>query len=256
MWGDFSVTKPFLAGNWKLNHDRASTLSFADALVRGEGDWKGRADVAVFPPYPYLAVLADALAGTDVGIGAQEMHEEDSGAFTGAVSSSMILDTGCTLTLVGHSERRQIFHETDEGTNRKVKKALSVGLNPVLCVGETLPQREAGETEKVVLSQLEGGLAGVGESSSLIVAYEPVWAIGTGKTATPEQAQEVHALIRGWLKDRYGNTGATLRILYGGSVKPGNIRALLEGEDVGGGLIGGASLEAGMFMEIVRNALD
>ncbi|MHC4777786.1 MAG: triose-phosphate isomerase [Planctomycetota bacterium] len=250
------MVKPFLAANWKMNHTRASAMEFARALKEGLGDRAERADVAVFPPYPFLAELSGALEDSKAAVGAQEMHAADSGAYTGAVSASMILDAGATMVLVGHSERRQIFGETDEGANEKMKKALAAGLKPILCIGETLEQREAGETEKVVLTQLGGGLDGVEDPAMLVLAYEPVWAIGTGKTATPKQAQEVHALIRGWLAERYGNPGRSVQILYGGSVKPGNVKELMAGEDVCGGLIGGASLEAGSFLDIIRNALD
>jgi triosephosphate isomerase len=239
-----------------MHHDRQSALAFAETLKAGLGGALTKADVAVYPAYPYLLPLAEALASTGVWVGAQEMHEAEKGAFTGAVSASMVLDAGGTSVLIGHSERRQLFGETDEGTRRKVAAALKAGLKPVLCVGETLPQREAGETERVVLSQLEGGLEGVDDPGPLVLAYEPVWAIGTGKTATPDQAQEVHGVIRKWWAKRFGADAAGVRILYGGSVKPGNVSALMAQEDVNGGLVGGASLEAGSFLDIVRNAVE
>lgn len=249
------MRKPYIAGNWKMNQDRKASLEFAKALKAGLGDALSRADVAVFPPYPYLAMLSEAFAGSGVEVGAQEMHEKDSGAFTGAVSASMIKDCGCAQVLIGHSERRQYFGEDDAGVNRKLKKALDAGLKPVVCVGETLDEREGGDTEKVVLGQLEGGLAGLEAPGPLVLAYEPVWAIGTGRTATPAQAQAVHALIRGWLGERFGAAGAEIRVLYGGSVKPDNIAEIMKGEDVDGALVGGASLKADAFLGIVKNAL-
>jgi triosephosphate isomerase len=249
------MRKPLLAGNWKMNHTRATALAFAKALREGLGGAGARADVALFPPFPYLAPLAEALKGSGVAVGAQDIHWEDPGAFTGAVSASMVLDCGGTMTLVGHSERRQLFGETDAAVNRKVKKALASSLVPVLCVGETLPEREAGRTEAVVRTQLEGGLAGIDDAGPLAIAYEPVWAIGTGKTATPAQAQEVHALIRAWLATRYPKAGDGVRILYGGSVKPNNIAEIRKGRDIDGALVGGASLEAPSFLGIVKNAL-
>jgi triosephosphate isomerase len=165
----------------------------------------------------------------------------------------MILDQGCKLVLIGHSERRQYFGETDHGVNTKLLKALDAGLKPMVCIGETLEQREAGDTEKVVLAQLEGGLAGIEAPGPLVLAYEPVWAIGTGKTATPDQAQEVHAVIRGWLAERFSG-GEAIRVLYGGSVKPDNIAEIMSRPDVDGGLVGGASLKPGSFLGMVKNA--
>ncbi len=249
------MRKPFLAGNWKMNHDRKAATDFAGALKKGLGDAPSKADLAVFPPYPYLMPLAETLAGSGVEVGAQEMHEQDAGAFTGAVSASMILDAGCTLVLIGHSERRLYFQETDAGVNHKVKKALAKGLKPVMCIGETLEQREGGETEAVILRQLEGGLEGLSSPETLTVAYEPVWAIGTGKTASPEQAQQVHGRIRAWLSERFGTEADDTRILYGGSVKPGNVKELMAQTDVDGGLVGGASLRADSFLDIIQNGL-
>ncbi|MHC5039162.1 MAG: triose-phosphate isomerase, partial [Planctomycetota bacterium] len=202
------MRKPFLAGNWKMHHTRVSAAEFVETFLAGLRDAAKGADLALFPAYPLLPALAEALAGSGVAVGAQEMHEADQGAFTGAVSAAMILDAGATHVLIGHSERRQLFGETDAGVNGKLKKALASGLSPVLCIGETLAERERGETEGVVLGQLEKGLAEIGEPGPLTVAYEPVWAIGTGHTAAPAQAQEVHALIRRWLGERFGPAGA------------------------------------------------
>ena len=251
------MRKPIVAGNWKMN----KTAPQAAALVRElrplvEG--LKSVEVVVCPPYTALATAADALAGSGIGLGAQNMHWEPSGAFTGEVSAEMLLTAGCRYVIIGHSERRALFHETNADVNRKVKAALAAGLTPIMCVGETLDQREAGKTEDVVRDHVEGGLAGLGADQirKIVVAYEPVWAIGTGKTATPEQAQDVHAFIRALLA-RLADTGTaqTVRIQYGGSVKPENAKELFGKPDIDGGLIGGASLKADSFAAIVKAAL-
>jgi triosephosphate isomerase len=212
-------------------------------------------EVAVCPTFTSLSAASEALQNSTVGLGAQDVHWEDEGAYTGEISTEMLLDVGCDFVIIGHSERRQYFGETDETVNRKLKKALTTSITPILCCGETLDEREAGQVETVVLGQLQRGLAELTENdiSRIIIAYEPVWAIGTGKTATPETAEEVHAMIRNWLKDTFSADLADgLRILYGGSVKPGNAAELMAQPDIDGGLVGGASLDAVSFAQIAK----
>ncbi len=245
-----------VAGNWKMYTSAAE----AEALVRSLATLVSgiqNVEVAVCPPFPYLIPVAKALQGTKIKVGGQNMHWEDEGAFTGEVSPKMLKDAGCHFVILGHSERRQYFGETDEKINRKIKKALSSGLAPIVCVGELLAEREAGNTEKVIRTQLEGCFQTLtsADAVKLVIAYEPVWAIGTGKTATPEQAQEVHRFIRGWLSGRFGRDAAeSIRIQYGGSVKPDNAKALMSQPDIDGALVGGASLKADGFASIVRSA--
>jgi triosephosphate isomerase len=249
--------KLFIAGNWKMNLDMAGATALATALRESIGSID-QIELAVFPPYVYLPAVVDALEGSTVGVGAQNMYYEDSGAFTGEISSGMILDVGCKYVLLGHSERRHVLGEEDEGINRKVRKAIDAGLDVVLAVGELLEQREAEKTEQVVTEQVEKGLAGVDKSAmaKVTIAYEPVWAIGTGKTATPDQAQEVHALIRSLLENTYdGEVAQGTRIQYGGSVKPANAADLLGQPDVDGALVGGASLKTEDFTAIVKAGL-
>ena len=251
------MRKKFIAGNWKMFTNRASAQDLAAAVARGVGT-EERVEVAVCPPFPYLVPVAEALRGSRVGLGAQNLYPEREGAFTGEVSPAMLLDCGCRYVILGHSERRHILHEDDAFINRKVHAALSAGLQVILCVGETLAEREGNRTEKVLETQLSGGLAGVsGEGlARLVIAYEPVWAIGTGRNATPEQAEEAHAFIRGWVAGKFGEESARrLPIQYGGSVKPENAAALLGQPDVDGALVGGASLKADQFLAIVRAAV-
>ncbi|MEZ4700418.1 MAG: triose-phosphate isomerase [Rhodothermales bacterium] len=248
----------FIAGNWKMNTDVSSAgalaASICDRVAAGT-----RTRVAVCPPYVSLESVGRTLdqKASPVKLGAQDMHFEDNGAFTGAISASMLASVGCTYVILGHSERRQFFGETDETVNRKVLKAMGAGLIPIVCIGETLEEREAGEVEEVVGRQVRAGLAGVSVDSAdrLVLAYEPVWAIGTGRTASPEQAQDVHAFIRGLLINQFGEaTGRAIHILYGGSMKPSNAEELLGQKDVDGGLIGGASLKADDFYGIIAAA--
>ena len=245
-----------VAGNWKMY----TTSSEAEALVRSLASLVSgvkNVEVAVCPPFPYLIPVAKALQGTKIRVGGQNMHWEEEGAFTGEVSPKMLKDAGCHFVILGHSERRQYFGETDEKINKKIKKALSLGLAPIVCVGELLAEREAGSTEKVVRGQLEGCFQALtsADMSKIVIAYEPVWAIGTGKTATPEQAQEVHRFIRQWLNGKFGgDTAESMRIQYGGSVKPDNAKALMSQPDIDGALVGGASLKAEGFAAIVRAA--
>lgn len=252
---------PFIAGNWKMNGDIPRTRELCSELVKRSSGWadaKGRkVDVAVFPPLVSLMAAAEALRGSAIMLGAQNMHEASSGAFTGEVSGSMLLTAGCQFVILGHSERRQYFGETDAGINRKALAALAVGLKLIVCVGELLEDREAGRTHEVVERQLAGGLKGLTEAQllDLTIAYEPVWAIGTGRTASPEQAQEVHAFLRGRLTGLLGSdAAAALRIQYGGSVKPDNAATLLAQPDIDGALVGGASLDVEAFSSIIAAA--
>ena len=245
----------FIAGNWKMNKDLAGSVELATALKAEVGD-RTDLDIGVFPPYVYVPAVAEALRGSRIIVGAQNLHPEPNGAFTAEIAGPMIRDVGATHVLIGHSERRQLFGETDAGVNAKLKAALGCGLKPIVCVGETLDQRQAGDMEAVVGEQLNGALAALAADplGDLVVAYEPVWAIGTGVTATPEQAQDAHAFIRGVLADRCGAEFAeATRIQYGGSVKPNNAAELLGQADIDGALVGGASLEADSFLGIIRH---
>jgi len=249
-----SMRRPFIAGNWKLNLDRRSALDLV-AGIRSAADQRADVDVAVFPPFVYLDEIARALAGSRVRLGAQNMCVEDSGAFTGEVSAAMLRDVGCELVILGHSERRALFGESDELVGAKVQKALAAGLEPILCVGETQDERESGQTETVVRRQLVAGLEGVDRAdvTRVTVAYEPVWAIGTGLTASPEQAGDVHNYLRGVLGGLFDEpTADKLRIQYGGSVKPGNAADLMAQAGIDGALVGGASLKADSFVGILE----
>ncbi len=242
-----------IAGNWKMNTSYHEAMELVDALVTDVMGIHDR-DIVVAPPYPYLKPVAEKLAGTNVDLAAQELFYEEKGAKTGAVSGPMLASVGCKYVYVAHSERRQFFGETDETANLRVKAAFAARLVPVLCVGETLEEREAGETMAVVSRQVTGGLSGISEAQlrDMLIAYEPIWAIGTGKVATPEQAQEVHAMIRAKVAERSPEAAKAMRLLYGGSVKPGNAAELFSQEDIDGGLIGGASLKAEDFAAIVK----
>jgi len=212
------------------------------------------ADMAVFPPHLCIPAVKNMLEGSNIEVGAQDMYWELEGAFTGATSVGMIIDSGCKMVLIGHSERRSYFGETDEKVLKKAVTAISEGLKPIICIGETLEQREAGITETVLQGQITGGLGDLKNLSVVTIAYEPVWAIGTGKTATPEQAAEAHKFIRGLVAQRWGaEISGNIRILYGGSVKPDNARTLWEREDIDGFLVGGASLKPDSFCEIVKS---
>ena len=237
---------PLIAGNWKMNGTRADAVAWTAAAALAAADSPN--DVALFPPAPWLLDVAEA-AG-DVAVGAQCCSWEASGAFTGALSATMVRETGATLVLCGHSERRHVFGETDEQVAGSMAQATAAGLTPVLCVGETLPEREAGNTQAVILRQLDAGLGALETGGPLILAYEPVWAIGTGKAATPTEAAQAH----GWLRARVAEAAperAGVRILYGGSVKPDNIVGFLSASDVDGALVGGASLDPDVFGQII-----
>lgn len=248
--------KYLIAGNWKMN----KTADEAVDLVEGIKSFVGRiteVGVVVCPPFTALAAAVRAIEDSTIQIGAQNMHHEAAGAYTGEVSPTMLRQLFVTFVILGHSERRALFGETDEWINRKVHAALQSSLRPILCLGETLEEREQKRTLEVVGQQLEGCLQGVKkqDADQVVIAYEPVWAIGTGRTATPEMAQEVHQFIRGRLGDLFGKTVANrIRILYGGSMKPENAAELLEQPDIDGGLIGGASLEAKSFVRIIEAA--
>ena len=251
-----SSRKKLIAGNWKMNKTPADGVALTKELVAAAGK-QADVEVVVCPPFTALDGVGKALEGSLLKLGAQNMHFEASGAFTGEVSAPMLRSLFATHVILGHSERRTYFGETDEIVNKKVLAALKNQLRPILCVGETLAEREAGATLKVVQTQTERALEGVsGEmAASLVIAYEPVWAIGTGKVATTEQAQEVHAFIRGLLVKLFGaGVADKVRILYGGSMKPSNAPELLAQKDIDGGLIGGASLEARSFVELITAA--
>lgn len=244
-----------IAGNWKMNMTPSETKRFLEDLVPA---LKGaKHTIMVFPPFPCLQAAAAALEGSKVILGAQNLHHEEKGAFTGEVSAAMLADSGCDAVILGHSERRQHFKETNNAINLKIRRALRSGLQPVLCVGETDKQRESGETEEVLREQLNGCLKDLpkDEVKGIIIAYEPVWAIGTGKTATPDIAQETHAFIRSSLEKLFSKaTAKAIPLLYGGSMKPDNAKALLSEPDIDGGLIGGASLDKEDFLAIIRAA--
>lgn len=252
------MRKPFVAGNWKLNTDSQSSVALAKAVATGSADVAGdRVTVAVIPPFVYLQAVAQAVSSSAVAVGAQDVYFEQKGAFTGEISPAMLKDVGCTYVLCGHSERRHVIHESDELVGKKVTAAISGGLLPILCVGELLEERDAGQTEQVVERHLRTGLAGLSadKMSAVTIAYEPVWAIGTGRTATPQQAQEVHAFIRALLGKMYSaKLAQEIRIQYGGSVKADNAKELMTQEDVDGLLVGGASLKADEFVRIIQAA--
>ncbi|MEN0111897.1 MAG: triose-phosphate isomerase [Planctomycetota bacterium] len=250
------MRKPLIAGNWKMNTDRATAVELAKGVAAGAGGATA-ADLLVCPPAVYLSAVGEALSGSPVALGAQNMCADDNGAFTGETSHAMLSDVGAEFVILGHSERRTLFGETDADVCKKTHKALAAGLAPIVCVGETLEERESGKTADVIKTQFEGSLAGVTEAQipSVVIAYEPVWAIGTGKVATPEQAEEVHADLRRLLTERYtAELAEGVRLLYGGSMKPGNAPELLGQPNVDGGLIGGASLKADDFLAIAKAA--
>ncbi len=247
------MRKPIMAGNWKMNTSIKEAVELVTGLKR-EVAGVTDVDIAVCPPFTHLTSLQDVISGSNIGLGAQNMYVTEDGAFTGEISPTMLKDTGCTYVILGHSERRQYFNESDEFINTKVKKALEHGLTPIICVGESLEQREKGITGDIVTAQVKGCLAGLSDDQMLkcVIAYEPVWAIGTGKTASNEQAQEVHALIRGLLTELFSESIAQqIRIQYGGSVKPDNVAGLMQQPDIDGALVGGASLKVDSFTKIV-----
>jgi triosephosphate isomerase len=246
------MRRKLIAGNWKMNTDRASAIAIAKGVAARAGEVPN-VDLLVCPPSIYLAPVAQVVAGTRVALGAQNMYHEANGAFTGEISAAMLTDVGAKYVILGHSERRHILGETDEAINKKTLAAIAVGLVPIVCVGELLAERESGRTADVIRRQFEGSLANVSadQVERLVIAYEPVWAIGTGKVATPEQAEEVHADLRNLLVRRYNSESASrVRILYGGSVKASNAGDLLGQPNIDGALVGGASLKVDDFIGI------
>lgn len=248
------MRRPLVAGNWKMNGTRASVNGLVRSILT---DFEAVADVelAVFPPFVFLQQVEQLLASTPIAWGAQNVSDKTAGAYTGEISAEMLMDFGCRYVIVGHSERRQLFGESNELIAAKFNRAVTAGLAPILCVGETLEQRDKNITEQVIYDQLAPVLAlpaGVKSFQNAVVAYEPVWAIGTGVTATPEQAQTVHAFIRELIAKHDKNIAERLRILYGGSIKPSNAESLLKMPDIDGGLVGGASLNAQEFIEIAK----
>ena len=251
------MRKPVIAGNWKMNKTIKEAIELVNSLKREVIDIQ-EAELIVCPVYTALSDVSDLLIDSNISLGAQNVYWEASGAFTGEISPVMLKDAGCKYVIIGHSERRKYFNESDKTVNKKIKAAQAADLIPIFCVGETLEEREANKTIDVVKRQLSGGLEGLEKDAllNLIIAYEPVWAIGTGKTATPEQAQEVHSFIRSWLVENcLEEVAESLRILYGGSVKPANIKELMQQGDIDGALVGGASLDSSSFVEIVKNSL-
>lgn len=249
------MRKKVIAGNWKMNNNLQETVKLISELKSVTENYDWSSDVIVFPPFTVLETANELLKNSKIGLGAQNMHQETSGAFTGEISGEMLKNIGCEYVLVGHSERRTYFNENDELLNLKVKKALKIALKPILCVGETLAERESNITEKVVEKQIREGLKdlSVSDMNSVIIAYEPVWAIGTGRTATPEQAQAVHYFIRSIIGDIFGaDTAEKIIIQYGGSVKAENAKELLSQPDIDGALVGGACLKADSFFGIIK----
>ncbi len=246
---------PLIAGNWKMNKTPQEAADFCGQL-RAKCESDRAVTVAVYPPFVALSAAAQALRGSSIRLGAQNVYPAASGAFTGETSAQMLLTVGCTSVIIGHSERRHLLGETDGFCAEKVEMAAQAGLEPVFCVGETLDERKSGHTERVVGRQMEAMLSRLSAPGKLVVAYEPVWAIGTGVTASPQQAQEVHAFIRGVLGRKWNDLGMKVPILYGGSVKPDNARELLSQSDVNGALVGGASLDVDSFVNIVKAAKE
>jgi triosephosphate isomerase len=245
---------PFIAGNWKMNKTVREALDLVKQLKASISKVEG-VEVAVAPPFTALYAVRKELEGSSIGLAAQNLFWEEKGAYTGEVSPPMLKEIGCQYVILGHSERRQVFGETDEAVNRKIRAALGQGLMVIFCIGETLKEREEGKTFSVIEKQAIGGLKGISreEMKRIVVAYEPVWAIGTGKTATPEQAEEIHRFIREKLGRLFsGEIAGGVRIQYGGSVTPENIKGLMNQEDIDGALVGGASLKADTFAKIVR----
>lgn len=247
--------RPLIAGNWKMHKGAAETKQLVDELAAGLAAEQTQCEIVVAPPFPSIPTAVEAAKGTAILVSGQNLHWEDHGAFTGEVAGPMLKEAGCSYVIIGHSERRQYFGETDGTVNLKIAAAQRHGLMPIFCMGETLEEREAGTTFDVVKRQLVGGLKGLSfpDPTGLVVAYEPVWAIGTGRTATREQAQEVHAFLRKELGVLFsGDFSAQVRILYGGSVKPSNTGELMGCPDIDGALVGGASLKAVDFLGIIR----
>lgn len=244
---------PIIAGNWKMHKTVDEAVELVKSLLAGLGD-TGEREVLICPAFTVLHPLRPLLVGTTLQLGAQDLFYETQGAYTGAIAPGMLADVGCSYVIVGHSERRQFFGDSDEVVNRKVHAALTQGLKPIMCVGESKPQRDGGEAEQIVTAQVRAGLANVSaeQIASVVIAYEPIWAIGTGDTATAADAQAMHAAIRATLAELYGVESQVVRIQYGGSVKPDNVDELMAQPDIDGALVGGASLKADSFLRIVH----
>jgi triosephosphate isomerase (TIM) len=254
------MRKTIIAGNWKMYKTITEAIELANGLKREffKIDYQ-KIDIVVCPPFTALSEVSEIIADSGIELGGQDVHWEDEGAFTGEISCKILKDAGCKFVIIGHSERRLYFQENNESVNKKIKAALLHCLTPIFCVGETLSERESSSTFKVLETQVQGGLKDINETDALkiVIAYEPVWAIGTGKTATPEQAESAQKYIRDLLKEEYNkDVASAVRIQYGGSVKPENISGLMAQPDIDGALVGGASLAAGSFGEIVRKALE
>ena len=252
------MRKPIIAGNWKLNKNIKEAVDLVSELKAKCGGLN-KIDIVVCPVFTALSKVSDVLKGSNIGLGAQDLYWQESGAFTGEVSASLLKDAGCQYVIIGHSERRQFFGETNTTVNNKIKAALAQGLTPIVCVGENLQEREAGKTFDVIKDHVENSLKGFSaeDMQKMVVAYEPVWAIGTGKTATPAQAQEVHGFIRKLLETMHNKTVAeSIRIQYGGSVKAENAKELISQPDIDGALVGGASLKADSFVGIIQGSLS
>lgn len=250
------MRKKIIAGNWKMNLNLTDSISLISELKNILNKDKVNCDVIICPPFTSLEAAATLIKDSEIKLGAQNLYFEESGAYTGEISASMLKSVGCEFVIIGHSERRTIFKETDEMINKKIAKALSGGLKPIFCIGETLDERENGITFNVIEKQVVEGLKNISENDlrNMVIAYEPVWAIGTGKNATPQQAEEVHAFIRNMLKKIYSNFAAEAMIIqYGGSVKPDNAKELLSQPDIDGALVGGACLKADSFIGIIKS---
>ena len=245
------MRKWIVAGNWKMHNTIAESVALAKTIKDGAISIKN-GEVVIAPPFTALYSVGEAIKGSNIGLAGQNMFYEDKGAFTGEVSPVMLKDVGCAYVIIGHSERRKFFNESDENVNLKTKKALVSGLKPIICAGETDDERVRGITKDVIDRQVRKALGGIDKIDQIVIAYEPVWAIGTGKVATSAQAQEVHAFIRGILKEMYGDVAKAIRILYGGSVTKDNIGELIATEDIDGALVGGASLKADGFLGIIQ----
>jgi len=245
-----------LAGNWKMHNTGGESIALARAIVGGIPESGAKGDIVIAPVYTALAAVRDVISGSAVHLAAQNVFSEDKGAYTGEISPVMLKDVGCEYVIIGHSARRKYFHETDESVNAKVKKALAAGLMPIMCVGETEEEREKGITEFVVGIQIKKALSGIPSLNNIVIAYEPVWAIGTGKVATSIEAEEVHRFIRGVLAEMYGAQSKEVRILYGGSVTPDNVGELIDMEDIDGALVGGASLKPETFIGIITKVAE
>jgi len=244
------MRRPFIAANWKMNKTLLETSQFLVEFIPEVKDVSG-VDIVIAPPFTAIGIAAAVLRGTNIFLAAQDVFYEEKGAYTGEISPLMLADLGCAFVIVGHSERRQYFHETDDIVNRKIRAAQKAGLGVIFCIGESLEEREAGKTFEILNREIEEGLDGV-PPEKMVLAYEPIWAIGTGKTATPLQAQETHAYIRERLNILYGNQSNELCILYGGSVTPDTVDSLMACKDIDGALVGGASLKAESFSKIVK----